>query len=105
MGVPAGPASAFRKPRKRRWLVGCLAVLALLLVLAGAVYFGGRWWGIRILPTVTASATTTDPPPTHIPVEIQLTLTPTAAASPTSLEGLVTPRPSITSWPTHTLAP
>jgi PPM family protein phosphatase len=105
LGVPARSVRGRRKPRKRRWLVGCLAVLALLLVLAGAVYFGGRWWGERVVPTVTASATTAEPPSTQIPVEIQLTLTPTTAATPTSLEGLATPRPTITPWPTHTLAP
>jgi PPM family protein phosphatase len=104
-GVPTKPERAFRKPAKRRWLVGCLAVLALLLVLAGAVYFGRRWRGGRVVPTVTVSPTVTQPPPTHIPVEIQFTLTPTATATPTSLEGLPTLRPTITPWPTHTLAP
>ena len=105
MGVPTGSARAFRKPGKRRWLVGCLAVLALLLVLAGAVYFGGRWRAARVAQTVTPSPTATQPPPTQIPVEIQLTPTPTATATPGSLEGLATPRPSITPWPTHTLVP
>lgn len=105
MGVPAEPVKAIRKPRKRRWLVGCLAVIALLLVLAGAVYFGGRWRAARVVPTVTASPTATQPPPTQIPVEIQLTPTTTATVTPTSLEGLPTLRPTITPWPTHTLAP
>ena len=103
VGVPTRPAQALRKPRKRRWLVGCLTVLALLLVLAGAVYFRGRWWGSRVILTVTPSPTITQPPPTQIPVEIQLTPTPTV--TPTSLEGLPTPRPTLTPWPTHTLAP
>jgi PPM family protein phosphatase len=105
MRVPTGPERAFRKPRKRRRLVGCLAVLALLLVLAVAVYFGGRWQAARLVPTVTASPTATQPPPTLIPIEIQLTLTPNAIATPTSMEVLATPRSTITPWPTHTLAP
>jgi protein phosphatase len=105
MRVPAKPVRAFRKPRKRRWLVGCLAVLALLLVLAGAMYFDGRWRGTQVIPTVTPSPTITQRPPTQIPVEIQLTPTPTVTATSVNLEGLATPRPTITPWPTHTLAP
>ena len=105
LGVPTRSARAFRKPRKPRWLVGCLAVLALLLVLVGAVYFGGRWRAAKVVPTVTASSSATQLPPTQIPVESQLTPTPTATATPGSLESLPTPRPTITPWPTHTLVP
>jgi PPM family protein phosphatase len=105
LSVPVRSVRGIRKPRQWRWLVGCLAVLALLLVLVGAVYFGGRWQAGRAVPTVTASPTITQPPPTQIPIEVQLTLTPSATATPTSLEGLATPRPTITPWPTHTLAP
>lgn len=105
--MPAKPLPEVKKPGKHRWWVGCLAGLILLGVLAIALYFGLRWRAGRTDPLSTASPAMTQPLPTQ-PLGTHLWTstaaperTPTPGADPESTPVL----PSITPWPTHTLAP
>lgn len=95
---------------RQRWLIGCLVAVMITVLLASGVFFGMRWWvGRSGLLTNTATPvhstlpTITQPLPTETIDEAQVTVTPTFTAAP--MDGLVTPRPTITPWPTHTATP
>ena len=94
-----------KRPR-RRWLIGCLAVLIITILLVAGVYFGMQWWAGRLEPvTVTATPAQGLPLPTQTQAEVLVTMTPTVTLTSTPLENLATPRPTITPWPTHTTVP
>lgn len=95
---------------RRRWLIGCLAVVMMTVLLAAGVFFGMRWWGGRsgLLTNTATPVQSTLPTVTQLlPIETidetQVTVTPTFTAE--SMDGLSTPRPTITPWPTHTATP
>lgn len=98
--------------QRMRTLLGCLAALIIAALLAVGVFIGMRWWeGRSGLLTITATPTQStlqvfpQPFPTQTAAEEQFTITPTATFTTTPVEGLTTPRPTITPWPTHTAAP
>ena len=98
-------ASKDKKPR-RRWLLGCLAVLIITIILVIGGYFGMQWWANRPLPvTATATPTQQAPLPTQTDPEVLVTITPTITVTSTPDDNLATPRPTLTPWPTHTTEP
>lgn len=109
MQVPAAGNQPVKQGRKRRLVAGCLAVLILIGVLALALYFGLRWRAARFDPTSSPSPALTQPLPTQLPGTLPVveTIEPTLGASltPDPEQDLTTQLPSLTPWPTHTLAP
>ena len=96
------------KGKRRRWLVGCLAVLIITIMLMVGVYFWMQWWAGRPVPvtsTATPAQVLTLPPPTQTEVDVLITMTPTITITSIPTESLVTPQPTLTPWPTHTIAP
>lgn len=107
MRVPRNVGRA-KGRRKRRWVIGCVAALAVLSFLLAVVLVGLRWWSARqetaLTPTVTESVTeqaATELPgePVLIPTRTPTLQTPGPAVEP---EGY---QPSITPWPTDTQNP
>ncbi len=87
------------KGLRRRWVLGCLAILAAVSVLAAALLLGLRWWGTRVnQPEPTPSISVTLPASTQTPLL-------TATLTPTPTEAITPLQPSITPWPTDTLSP
>jgi protein phosphatase len=105
MATPVNKGGKPGKQRKRRRLVGCLFALIIISLLFVAIYFGLHWWGDRVDLPVTVSPVVTEPLPTQASTITPMTPTPTVTFTPESVEGMMTPRPSITPWPTHTTAP
>jgi protein phosphatase len=109
MQMPRKMKTRFGAAPKRRWLVGCLAVLVFLSLLVTAILFGlsGRyrlWFGQETEPVHTATewfheATST----------VQLTNTLESTATPSEVTvtpaEIGTPGPTITPWPTDTQVP
>jgi PPM family protein phosphatase len=115
MAVPPNRSTPQVRPEKqgrrhgRRWLMGCLVALMIIVLLAAGVSLGMRWWAGRPEP-VRATATPTQTPilpllATQTKTEVLVTMTPTVTWTPLPMDNLATPRPTITPWPTHTTAP
>ena len=94
--------------RKRRWAIGCLAILAAVSFLVALVWVGLKWRGNEqtpeFTPTVTAgvidhTSTVNPGEPVGAPT---LTATQQTPGSTNEPEGL---QPSITPWPTDTQSP
>jgi PPM family protein phosphatase len=87
------------KGKKRRWVLGCLALLVIASLITTALLLGLRWWGRRMdQPEPKPSITLT------LPASTQTTL-PTSTSTLQPTEGITPPQPSITPWPTDTLSP
>jgi protein phosphatase len=95
----------FKKPRKRQLLVGCLFTLIFISAILTTFLFGWGWWQQRLanvgvqLPTVTETLRSeidlfplTETPSPSI-TETLITKSPTVG---------ITPKPTITPWPTNT---
>jgi protein phosphatase len=105
---------AGRRPR-RRWIIGCVALLAVVSVVIALALAGLRLGGWRVAPTetpvVTGAVTEALPnegvPQAATPTAGQVTATPTPTrASPDGEPaGPGAVQPSITPWPTDTLSP
>jgi len=99
------PSSAKgRLSKKKRWLIGCLVVLALASIMLTAALLGVRWWAGRSRPTDTPIPAETRPIEAT-PGAPTTTLTTAPALSPTLSEDAGEPGPTITPWPTDTLSP
>lgn len=106
MEMPPVPRVKVGGLRKRRWLIGCVAVLAILSVVITAVFFGLRWWGGTLDALETAQPALTAPLQVETPETMfTQTLSPTDSPSTEATVSMGAPQPSITPWPTHTLAP
>lgn len=105
MGMPVKLQGESSKKRQRRRLIGCLSVLILIGLLIAALTFGLRWWGGRSDLPATEPPAVTESLPTQVLTTVQITQSPTATFTPETTGGMMTPRPSITPWPTHTTAP
>ncbi len=96
---------------KRRWMIGCLAILVLASILTAVVLVGLRWWNGRSTADETPAVTES------LPVEAKTDLwtptaeprtptpTPTTTQSTQTPSELGSPQPSITPWPTDTQGP
>ena len=107
MEVPPKFISEPRRPRKNRWLTGCLVALIFTSLLITAVLAGLRWWGDRfdaILPENTPMTLTLTPEKTA-GTDLLPTTTPLLTNTPTQITGENTPQPTLTPWPTNTTAP
>jgi len=95
----------FKKPRKRRLVMGCLITLAFISAILTAVFFGWRWWQGKLDSGEIQSGTQTIVSPTGLE-DLVNTETSIPLVSPTfTIETSTvdsTPRPSITPWPTNT---
>jgi len=95
----------FKKPRKRKLVLGCLLTLALISAILTTVFLGWRWWQGKLDSGGIQSGTQTIVSPTGLD-DLVNTETPIPMASPTfTVErptAVATPRPSITPWPTNT---
>lgn len=95
--------------RKRKWMLGCLAVLAVLSLLIAVTMVGLKWWANRAeaTPTSTVTATVTQQTITQLPGEPQLlatqTSTATEEAAPT--QGAENSQPMTTASPTDAQSP
>lgn len=109
MQVPSQAVKESKPRLKRRWLIGCLAGLIVLVLLTTTVLFSIRGRTSRPVGQATAPQTTSPLSPTLTSKTVQLTLTssPTATVTITADadESLSSPQPTITPWPTHTRAP
>jgi protein phosphatase len=109
MQVPATQEQAMAKLPKHRLLAGCLAALVLLGMLALALYFGLRWKATQTDPLSSPPPTVTQPLPTQQPGTLPAVVTASpdieASSTPEHEQGLTTPLPTLTPWPTHTAAP
>lgn len=106
--TPSGKARFSGTNWKRRWVTGCLVVLALASVLITVGLVGLRWWRGRSpaveTPVVTESFqvdTATD----LWTSTIEMTPTPTTTQETSSPSEFGSPQPSITPWPTDTPKP
>lgn len=94
--------------RFKQIFLGCLIMLIVTVLLGVGVFFGFRWQAGRLDPvmaTTTPTPRLTLPRPTQAEDELMPTLMPTLTVTPSSNEGLATPRATITPWPTHTTVP
>jgi len=84
---------------KRRWALGCLAIIAAVSILATALLLGLRWWGDRADRAESSPTITTTLP------ESTLTVSPTSTLTPSPTEDITPLQSSLTPWPTDTLSP
>ena len=103
MRIPS--RGVFKKPRKRKLVLGCLLTLALISTILTAVFFGWRWWQDKLDSGEIQSGTQTIISPTGRQ-DLVNTKTSIPEASPTftveTPTPVSTPQPSITPWPTNT---
>lgn len=102
MCVPS--KGVFKKPRKRRLIIGCLIILILLSAIVTAVFFGWRWWQHRLEVIEIQSETQTIVSPTETenffqPETSFPVVSPTFTTETPTVD--ITPQPSITPWPTN----
>ncbi len=110
MKAPSSKAKLSGVSWKRRWLVGCLLVLAAASILIAGVLVGLRWWRGRSPAKETPVVTE------NLPVEsvtefwtptVEMTPTPasTTTVTATASSEFGQPQPTITPWPTDTTGP
>ncbi|QRN83028.1 serine/threonine-protein phosphatase [Chloroflexota bacterium] len=97
-----------KRPRKRKWMVGCIIILAVVSFLLASTVVGFRWWKDRQETTLTPTITeqVTEETVTELPGEPMAlpTQTATVADEDQSTSGEETSQPTITPWPTDTQA-
>ncbi|MDY6847314.1 MAG: protein phosphatase 2C domain-containing protein [Chloroflexota bacterium] len=103
MGTPS--RGVFKKPRKRRLVMGCLITLALVSAILTAVFFGWHRWqnSLEVLEIQSETQTIVSPTETEIIFQPETSfpaVSPTFTVETPTAE--ITPQPSITPWPTNT---
>lgn len=98
--VPRSGGGVFTWKAKRRLVVGCMSTLVVLSLLATGIVLGLRWRNQNLQPEETSQPGVTLTLPQETLTQTK-TSAPTATPSPTFTQGVFTPRPTITPWPTN----
>jgi PPM family protein phosphatase len=109
--APSNKAKLSGVSWKRRWLIGCLAVLAVISIMIAAVLVGLRLWSSHRMASETPVVTESFP--VEATTEFWTSTAESNSPTPTSTiievtkipSELGSPQPSITPWPTHTPRP
>ena len=98
--VPPSGRGVFKWKAKKRLAVGCISTLVVLSLLTTGIILGLRWRNQNLQPDETAQPGVTLTLPQETATQTHAS-TPTATHSPTFTQGVFTPKPTLTPWPTN----